>query len=188
MLDVNTVATYLRRHQPDHAEPISNMKLQKLCYYAQGLSLARLQRPLFKGQIKAWEHGPFIPALWHKYKESWYYSIPIPQESPECPSEAKHTPDLVIRPTESSGHDTPCDDPRRGPLAGCARGRQQRGYHASIHARVLRPSLALIATEEKPRPVDKNKLRDLLLADGDLRESTRVGLEEIETGRFAEVA
>ena len=97
MLDVNTVATYLRRHQPDHAEPISNMKLQKLCYYAQGLSLARLQRPLFKGQIKAWEHGPFIPALWHKYKESWYYSIPIPQESPECPSEAKHTPDLVIR-------------------------------------------------------------------------------------------
>lgn len=49
--------------------PISNLKLQKLLYYAQGLHLARFDRPLFKERIQAWTYGPVVVNAYHKYKE-----------------------------------------------------------------------------------------------------------------------
>lgn len=60
-------------------ERISNLKLQKLCYYAQALHLALHGVPLFRDPVKAWPHGPVVPSLWHEYKENAYYSIPIPE-------------------------------------------------------------------------------------------------------------
>ena len=50
------------------AENISNMKLQKLLYYAQGLHLALYDTPLFDDDIYAWEHGPVIPSIYKQYK------------------------------------------------------------------------------------------------------------------------
>lgn len=52
----------------DGAELISNLKLQKLLYYAQGSYLALYDEPLFDDQIEAWQHGPVIPAVYHEYK------------------------------------------------------------------------------------------------------------------------
>ncbi|HAS22646.1 MAG TPA: hypothetical protein DCR51_05795, partial [Idiomarina loihiensis] len=53
------VARYLIKISNDEDEgSISNLKLQKLMYYAQGLSLALFERPLFDGNIEAWTHGP----------------------------------------------------------------------------------------------------------------------------------
>jgi uncharacterized phage-associated protein len=76
-LTVQDVARYfLALQDPEAGEDISNLKLQKLCYYAQGFSLALLGQPLFPDRIKAWEHGPVIPALWHEYKQSDGRSIP----------------------------------------------------------------------------------------------------------------
>lgn len=49
-------------------ELISNLKLQKLLYYAQGCVLAIKGKPLFEEKIYAWEHGPVIPEIYHKYK------------------------------------------------------------------------------------------------------------------------
>ncbi len=49
-------------------ELISNLKLQKLLYYAQGCVLAIKGEPLFGDDIYAWEHGPVIPAIYHEYK------------------------------------------------------------------------------------------------------------------------
>lgn len=50
-------------------EAISNLKLQKLLYYAQGCTLALTGKPLFADEIQAWTHGPVIPEIYHKYKQ-----------------------------------------------------------------------------------------------------------------------
>lgn len=47
---------------------ISNLKLQKLVYYAQGFCLALYDQPLFENNIEAWAHGPVSPSLYHEYK------------------------------------------------------------------------------------------------------------------------
>ena len=43
------------------------MKLQKLCYYAQGYALAESVR-LFDEDFQAWQHGPVIRSLYDKYR------------------------------------------------------------------------------------------------------------------------
>jgi uncharacterized phage-associated protein len=60
---------FLYKAQEDNQELLSNLKLQKLVYYAQGLSLVVFDRPLFEENIEAWTYGPVIPFLYHKYKE-----------------------------------------------------------------------------------------------------------------------
>jgi uncharacterized phage-associated protein len=47
---------------------LSNLKLQKLLYYAQGFHLALFDCPLFDETISAWTHGPVCPAVYHDYK------------------------------------------------------------------------------------------------------------------------
>ena len=64
-----------------NSAPINNMKMQKLCYYAQGFALAELKQPLFFDHIEAWKHGPVIPTLWRKYKEFGYEPIPAPDRA-----------------------------------------------------------------------------------------------------------
>ena len=49
-------------------DPMTNLKLNKLLYYAQGLYLARTGIPLFPEVIQAWKHGPVVPAVYHRYK------------------------------------------------------------------------------------------------------------------------
>ena len=58
------------------SDGISNLKIQKLLYYAQGASLALYDELLFMDELVAWEHGPVVVDLYHKYKE--YGSAPIP--------------------------------------------------------------------------------------------------------------
>lgn len=45
------------------------LKLQKLLYYAQGICLAVLGRPLFGEQIKAWKLGPVVPEIRYVYPD-----------------------------------------------------------------------------------------------------------------------
>jgi uncharacterized phage-associated protein len=64
------VARYFLALQDDAAgRDISNLKLQKLCYYAQGFSLAINGRPMFPEPIEAWQHGPVVPSLWRIYNQ-----------------------------------------------------------------------------------------------------------------------
>ena len=58
-------------------EDLTNLKLQKLVYYAQGIHLAIYGKPLFNEAIKAWEHGPVVPELYRKNN-----SITIPSITP----------------------------------------------------------------------------------------------------------
>lgn len=48
---------------------ISNLKVQKLLYYAQGKSLADRGVPLFDDPIEAWAHGPVVAEVYHELKK-----------------------------------------------------------------------------------------------------------------------
>ncbi|NEQ96820.1 MAG: DUF4065 domain-containing protein [Cyanothece sp. SIO2G6] len=50
------------------------MKLQKLCYYAQGYSLAHGEE-LFPEDFQAWQHGPVVPELYQQYKHFQWRQI-----------------------------------------------------------------------------------------------------------------
>ena len=69
------VATKRERESGLSDDLITNLKLQKLVYYAQGFSLAMNGEPLFDALIEAWEHGPVCPILYKKYKT--YANQPI---------------------------------------------------------------------------------------------------------------
>lgn len=72
------VADYFLAAAPDD-DFITNMKLQKLVYYAQGFALAIAGAPLFKEPIEAWMHGPVVPELYHTYKQYGANAIPAPE-------------------------------------------------------------------------------------------------------------
>lgn len=55
---------------------ITNMKLQKLVYYAQGFYGAIFNEPLFDNEVVAWTHGPVVPELYHQYKSHGRNSVP----------------------------------------------------------------------------------------------------------------
>ena len=79
MITAIEVARYfLSLTDEDEGELISNLKLQKLLYYAQGFHLAIYDEPLFPDDIEAWAHGPVVQSVYHEYKE--YGSAPIPPE------------------------------------------------------------------------------------------------------------
>lgn len=50
------------------AEGITNLKLQKMLYFAQATHLALFDRPLFRDEIEAWSLGPVVPAVYHVFK------------------------------------------------------------------------------------------------------------------------
>ncbi|TQR33794.1 hypothetical protein DMB92_02615 [Campylobacter sp. MIT 99-7217] len=47
---------------------ISNLKMQKLLYYAQGHFLALYDKPLFLEKIEAWKFGPVVKSIYDKFK------------------------------------------------------------------------------------------------------------------------
>ncbi len=50
-------------------EYITNLKLQKLLYYAQGVHLALRGEPLFDDAIVKWNYGPVVLSVYHAYKQ-----------------------------------------------------------------------------------------------------------------------
>lgn len=69
------IADYFLVKSDESRDPISNLKLQKLCYYAQGIGLAVRGQPMFEERISAWMHGPVVPDLWRRYRD--FGSAPI---------------------------------------------------------------------------------------------------------------
>lgn len=49
-------------------DQITNLKLNKLLYYAQGAYLARTGKTLFSNAIEAWQLGPVVADVYHRYK------------------------------------------------------------------------------------------------------------------------
>ncbi len=63
-------------HRNKYDESISPMKLQKLCYYAQGFYMAlNEEETLFEDDFQAWQHGPVIRDLYIEYRENGWKQI-----------------------------------------------------------------------------------------------------------------
>lgn len=75
---VNAVANCILEIAWERNIPITNLKLQKLVYFAQGWSLAMQEHPLFEEEIQAWTYGPVIPELYAVAKK--YGNKPITEK------------------------------------------------------------------------------------------------------------
>jgi len=61
--------------------PVTNLKVQKLLYFAHGLCLAKYDLPLVAGEsFQAWRYGPVIESLYHHLKI--FGDSQIPPSSP----------------------------------------------------------------------------------------------------------
>jgi uncharacterized phage-associated protein len=54
--------------QDENSDLLTNLKLQKLLYYAEGSHLAIFGRSLFDDRIEAWDMGPVVPHVYHAFK------------------------------------------------------------------------------------------------------------------------
>ena len=80
-LTAQQVADYfLFQCSPECGDTISNLKIQKLVYYAQGFYLALYDEPLFAEPIKAWQHGPVVSSLYRKYSSCGGQAIEPPKK------------------------------------------------------------------------------------------------------------
>ena len=62
------VAKYMIIRAMKDDDPITNMKVQKLCYYALGVySKLYSGKKLFEEDIEAWQHGPVVREVYKEY-------------------------------------------------------------------------------------------------------------------------
>lgn len=63
------VADFLLVESRERGEVLTNLKLQKLAYYAQAWQIALHGQPLFGEDFQAWVHGPVLPSQYHRFKD-----------------------------------------------------------------------------------------------------------------------
>jgi uncharacterized phage-associated protein len=93
MIDCLNAARYfiMRTYEDGLEAEMTNMKVQKLLYYAQSLHLALYNEPLFEAEIQAWRYGPVCPPAYKFYSEFEAKQLPIPDKESllQLPSEKK---------------------------------------------------------------------------------------------------
>ncbi|MCY4577184.1 MAG: DUF4065 domain-containing protein [Candidatus Kaiserbacteria bacterium] len=77
------VAFYGKDKEVDEgiSEGVSNLKLQKLLYFCQAFSLAKLNRQMFGENLYAWKYGPVVGEVYEKYK--MYKNDPLSDQEAE---------------------------------------------------------------------------------------------------------
>ncbi|EUJ64865.1 Panacea domain-containing protein [Listeria fleischmannii] len=89
MFDVSDIVAWFlidnkaHRRTDNFVEPLTQMKLHKLLYYAQGVSLAAFDEPLFNNEILAWKHGPVVREIYDKYRGQTELNEEISEQTKE---------------------------------------------------------------------------------------------------------
>lgn len=73
------VARANREKAESFGEGVSNLKLQKIVYFAQAAYLVLENEPLFNDEIYAWNYGPVVESVYHEFKS--HQKTPIPKPS-----------------------------------------------------------------------------------------------------------
>ena len=74
----------------EYGDGMTNMRLNKLLFFAQGHYFARTGNPLFEDEFEAWDYGPVVSDIYKRYKN--YGRKPISNIDSSYDSEA-FTPD-----------------------------------------------------------------------------------------------
>lgn len=67
----------------ERGELLTNLKLQKLLYYAQAWHLALKGQELFPEDFQAWVHGPVLLSQYHRFKDFKWRPIDTAVSRPE---------------------------------------------------------------------------------------------------------
>lgn len=59
----------------DDRQPLTQLQILKLVYFAHGRTLVLLERPLIQEHFEAWPYGPVVPSLYNGLK--WHGRDPI---------------------------------------------------------------------------------------------------------------
>ena len=75
MANVQDVAKFFidlaqKQNQQEIGDLMTNLRLQKLLYFAQGWHLVRYERPLFDAPIHAWKLGPVVQEVYKVYNSN----------------------------------------------------------------------------------------------------------------------
>ncbi|HET7230009.1 MAG TPA: type II toxin-antitoxin system antitoxin SocA domain-containing protein [Longimicrobium sp.] len=80
---------FLSAVDPRAGDSLTNLKLQKLLYYAQAWTVALLGRPLFREPVEAWAHGPVVDNVYQQYKGHGFNSLPAVRKTVEVAPEER---------------------------------------------------------------------------------------------------
>ncbi len=80
VITAQEVADYfLASVDQESGDNITNLKLQKLLYYAQGFHVAMHHgEPLFPESLLAWSHGPVVRRVYQRYRHLGWKPIDLP--------------------------------------------------------------------------------------------------------------
>jgi uncharacterized phage-associated protein len=87
-LSAQNVARWILLFSEEHGDALTNLRLQKLLYYAQAWHLALHNKPLFSEEVEAWIYGPVVPIVYRKYKRYRNMPITCDEELPALPNRA----------------------------------------------------------------------------------------------------
>jgi uncharacterized phage-associated protein len=67
--DARGIANCLLDLARDKHIKLTNLRLQKIVFFAHGAFLQRFRKPLILNRFEAWDHGPVVPELYHCLKQ-----------------------------------------------------------------------------------------------------------------------
>jgi uncharacterized phage-associated protein len=97
MTTADAVADYFVAAAHQRGEPVSNLKLQRLLYYAQAWHLGRYGRALFPGKIEAWLTGPVVAPVYWRFRKHGIHPIPAGELPVDLPPETASFLDGIAR-------------------------------------------------------------------------------------------
>lgn len=81
----------LARAAAEGVNDVTNMKLNKLVYFAQAHTLGATGQPLYEDETQAWDHGPVVQAVYNRHRGS---SAPI-RDVPNPPAVDPATAEIL---------------------------------------------------------------------------------------------
>lgn len=67
MATASRIAKYIVKEALKRKMPVTNLKLQKLLYFVQGVHLFMHEKVAFSDEIIAWQYGPVVKDVYYEY-------------------------------------------------------------------------------------------------------------------------
>jgi uncharacterized phage-associated protein len=96
MFEPGNIADYFLIASRERGEILTNLKLQKLLYYAQAWFLVKRDKPLFQEDFEAWIHGPILTSQYSRFSPNSWRSIEDEIAAPQLPGHVTTHLDEVL--------------------------------------------------------------------------------------------